>query len=315
MKDIPLATDILTPCKKLRERYIGPVTIVRRRRHFTFELDMGKTRLHNIYHISRLKPFDGDAVEGTPIEDETVPESLDPSAGHRRGEVFEVERVLAHRGKPGTKTFEYLIKWKGYIPQKSSWEKAEGVKAPAAIKEYNEELQRRIQYARGHTASLSKEAADAAARDTDVHLDPEAWLEADAAALSLMTEVDDRTLTMVASMWSQRHYHFDMDTCRDPAEPETDELNSTALSAVGPEATEDPFGSWYDVAEASHRRRARARDLECRLCTPGSTAGQSLSGGVSEAGGRAIAGRRGIEERRQPAASRPQRRRDQEQLD
>ena len=36
---------------------------------------------------------------------------------------------------------------------------------------------------------------------------------------------------------------------------------------------------------------------------------------VSEAGGRAITGRRGIEERRQPAASRPQRRRDQEQLD
>ena len=136
-----------------------------------------------------------------------------------------------------------------------------------------------------------------------------------------MTEVDDRTLTMVASMWSQRHYHFDMDTCRGPAGPEadelnaTDELNSTALSAVGPEATEDPFGSWYDVAEASHRRRARARDLECRLCTPGSKAGQSLSGGVSEAGGRATAGRRGIEERRQPAASRPQRRRDQEQLD
>ena len=94
-----------------------------------------------------------------------------------------------------------------------------------------------------------------------------------------------------------------------------DELNSTALSAVGPDASEDSFGSWYDVAEASHRRRARARDLECRLCTPGDTAGQSLSGGVSEAGGRAITGRRGIEEWRQPAASRPQRRRDQEQLD
>ena len=131
---------------------------------------------------------------------------------------------------------------------------------------------------------------------------------------------------MVASMWSQRHYHFDMDTYRGPAEPgaehgladelnATDELNSTALSAVGPEATEDPFGSWYDVAEASHRRRARARDLECRLCKPDNTAGQSLSGGVSEAGGRAMTGRRGIEERRPPAAGRPQRRRDQEQLD
>ena len=96
------------------------------------------------------------------------------------------------------------------------------MKAPAAIKEYNEELQRRIQYARGHTASLSEEAADAAARDTDVHLDPEAWLEADAAALSLMTEVDDRTLTMVASMWSQRYYHFDTDICRGPTGPEAD---------------------------------------------------------------------------------------------
>ena len=141
-----------------------------------------------------------------------------------------------------------------------------------------------------------------------------------------MTEVDDRTLTMVASMWSQRHYHFDTDTYHSPTGPEADrvladelnvadELNSTALSAVGPDANEDSFGSRYDVAEASHRRRARARDLECRLCTPGDTAGQSLSGGVSEAGGRAITGRRGIEERRQPAASRPQRRRDQEQLD
>ena len=120
--------------------------------------------------------------------------------------------------------------------------------------------------------------------------------------------------------------HFDTDTCCDPTGPEADraladelnvadELNSTALSAVGPDANEDSFGSWYDVAEASRRRLARARDLECRLCTPGTTAGQSLFGGVSEAGGRAITGRRGIEERRQPAASRPQRRRDQEQLD
>ena len=55
-----------------------------------------------------------------------------------------------------------------------------------------------------------------------VHLDREAWLEADAAALSLMTEVDDRTLTMVASMWSQRYYHFDTDTCCGPTGPEAD---------------------------------------------------------------------------------------------
>ena len=59
------------------------VTIVRRRRHYTFEVGMGASRLHNIYHISRLRPFTGDATEGTAVADEVAPDSTDPSAGHR----------------------------------------------------------------------------------------------------------------------------------------------------------------------------------------------------------------------------------------
>ena len=202
VKDIPLATDALTPCVKLRERFIGPVTIVRRRRHYTFEVDMGASKLHNIYHISRLRPFTGDATEGTAVADEVVPDSTDPSAGHRRGERFEVERILAHRGRPGTKTHQYLIKWKGYIPQKSSWEKVDGVDAPAAVKKYTDELQQRIDYAKGVTTTLNEAAADAGGGS--LTLDPEAWDDADAAVLSLMTEMDDRTLTFVAGLWAQR---------------------------------------------------------------------------------------------------------------
>ena len=44
-----------------------------------------------------------------------------------------VEKILGHRGKPGTGHHRYLVKWKGYIPQKSSWQKSSDVKAPKAI--------------------------------------------------------------------------------------------------------------------------------------------------------------------------------------
>ena len=103
-----------------------------------------------------------------------------------------------------TKAHEYLIKWKGYIPQKSSWEKVAGVNAPAAVKKYTDELQQRIDYAKGVTTTLDKAAADAGGGS--LTLDPEAWDDADAAVLSLMTEVDDRTLTFVpgSGLWTQR---------------------------------------------------------------------------------------------------------------
>ena len=31
------------------------------------------------------------------------------------GKVYQVERILGHRGKPGTETHMYFIKWKGYL--------------------------------------------------------------------------------------------------------------------------------------------------------------------------------------------------------
>ena len=41
MRGIDMPADDLMPTVKLRPRYMGPVTIVRRRRHWTFEVDCG----------------------------------------------------------------------------------------------------------------------------------------------------------------------------------------------------------------------------------------------------------------------------------
>ena len=72
---------------------MGPVTIVRRRRHWTFEVDIGNTKHHNVYHISRLKPYFGPDDEGEPIAAFPEPELKGPSTGE--GKSFKVERLLS----------------------------------------------------------------------------------------------------------------------------------------------------------------------------------------------------------------------------
>ena len=76
---------------------------------------------------------------------------------------------------------------------------------------------------------------------------------------------------------------------------------------------------WGDRVNQELRRWRKLEDKKCwrarARCIRKKSRGGSSRLGVSEAGDRAITGRRGFEERRQPAASRPQRRRDQEQLD
>ena len=49
MRGIEMPADKVMTTQKLRPRYMGPVKIKRRRRHWTFEVDIGNTKHHNVY--------------------------------------------------------------------------------------------------------------------------------------------------------------------------------------------------------------------------------------------------------------------------
>ncbi|CAI7858711.1 unnamed protein product [Closterium sp. NIES-53] len=117
---------------KLRPRFCGPFLVEAQVTPVTFRLHLPDTwKLHNAFHVQLLKPykdpnqqFQGRQLPPPPpllVQDE--PE-------------YEVERVLTHRRRGG-KTFEFLLRWKGYDPTKDSWVvEADMGNARRALKDY-----------------------------------------------------------------------------------------------------------------------------------------------------------------------------------
>ena len=155
---------------------------------------MGPSKLHNVYHISMLTPYEGDCAEAQALEDVEV---RDPG----ESQAYEVERILAHRGKHGTAQHMFLVKWKGYLPEKSTWVRAEDINADAAIAEYEREVKARLDYWQGIVGPL---ASDEPADGTTV-ADRQAWT--DAAVCSLTADLRPPMLDWACSMWTDRARH------------------------------------------------------------------------------------------------------------
>ena len=147
--------DKLQPCRKLRQRWVGPFSITKRLRHGTFELDLGMagSKHHNVYHISSLKPYvpgerPGDAEYGLDFSDEYLTEQATRPGADDTGELdpnrHEVEKILRHR-KDG-KQISYLVKFKHFSVYRSSWVKAADLDANSAIESYRRKLRARETY-------------------------------------------------------------------------------------------------------------------------------------------------------------------------
>jgi hypothetical protein len=98
---------------KLLPRFIGPLKVLKLvgKAAVQLELPAGWTRVHNVFHVSLVRHYksDGKVVHFPP------PPDLENSP-------YVVERVVTHRIRRGGKGKQYLVRWKGYGPERDTWE-------------------------------------------------------------------------------------------------------------------------------------------------------------------------------------------------
>ena len=123
----------LTP--KFLYKFIGPFKITRVANPNAYELELPPTwSIHPVFNISRLKVYH-DGFELFPGRPPAFARPPPEEINEQGAEVYEVDKIIAHRGS-GTRR-QYLILWKGYPLESSTWEPAREIDAPDALAEYH----------------------------------------------------------------------------------------------------------------------------------------------------------------------------------
>jgi hypothetical protein len=113
-----LATTNIQPkagTRKLYPRWLGPFKVTRIVNDVAYQLELPPSiRIHNVFHVSLLKPYKTDGS----VQPPPPPVAID---GHLE---WEVEDLLGVRQvKAGTKfRQEFLVKWKGFGHEHCTWE-------------------------------------------------------------------------------------------------------------------------------------------------------------------------------------------------
>jgi len=115
-----------TGSRKLLPRFIGPFKVLKKIGEVAYKLDLPKNmKCHPVFHVSLLKPFNGDRDQAPP-----PPLLID-------GEYeWEVKQILDHRGMvPGKRKF--LVSWEGQGPEYNTWEPERNLtNCPDLLSEY-----------------------------------------------------------------------------------------------------------------------------------------------------------------------------------
>jgi hypothetical protein len=125
---------------KFTYKYIGPFKIKRVVNDNAYELDLpSQLQIHPVLNVSRLKAYhDGRVAFPLRTQADTRPP---PAASSSDGDQYEVESILAKRGK-GART-EYLVRWKGWPTWEATWERQQNVAAAKqAVSDFEANLQR-----------------------------------------------------------------------------------------------------------------------------------------------------------------------------
>ena len=106
---------------KLASRFVGPfrVTAVVNANAYTLALPKEMAALHHTFNIDKLKAYrDPKLFESRPVQHDRPPPVFD--ADSNGDSAYEVESIVARR-YTGTRT-QYLVSWKGYPMEDSTWE-------------------------------------------------------------------------------------------------------------------------------------------------------------------------------------------------
>jgi transposase InsO family protein len=101
---------------KWEPKYVGPYSIIRRTRNGNY----------------RLRDETGEDLERSIPPDQLKLLSKKPREEDKENTVYEVERIVDHRGEPGN--YEYKVKWKYY--SQLTWEPEENFRDVATIRDY-----------------------------------------------------------------------------------------------------------------------------------------------------------------------------------
>ncbi len=121
--------------RKLYPKFIGPFSITKRVNDVAYALELPDCMsIHNVFHVSLLKPY----IQGKTPDPPPVPITVN-------GELeYEVDYIIDHRVKTTKRhsRTEYYVKWTGYSAEHCSWEPEEHLQnAPHVVTDYWNQLE------------------------------------------------------------------------------------------------------------------------------------------------------------------------------
>ena len=138
VKDLTFAhADDIKRSAKFAARFVGPFAVKSIVNDNAYELDLPpQLRIHPTQNVSKLRRWRASpaAFASRPQpHDRPAPELVD-AAGNAS---YEVERILAQRrvGR-NRRRVEFLVKWKGYPNEDSSWAKESELDCPDLLAEF-----------------------------------------------------------------------------------------------------------------------------------------------------------------------------------
>jgi len=134
---LKLIGDNRTP--KFSFKYIGPFEITRVVGSNAYELALPPNmEIHPVFNISRLKAYQ-DGFKSHPHRSQVHNRPLPELIKEDGAEVFEVERIIATRGRGIRK--EYLVEWKGYPIWEATWQRKQDLDdAVEAVAEFESSI-------------------------------------------------------------------------------------------------------------------------------------------------------------------------------